>query len=389
MKPREKERGVALVVVIFASTLLLLLLLTALIITRTSGRALARQLQVQGQATSAASAGLNEALSWFVHQAQQPVIAFDPKVDTGGVCTHVPPHNPLAFESEAPATGIVRSFEISAPGRVWGRYEVRRSAVIDISTRRGKTQPGMIWRVVSDGFVYVRNNASAAPNVPPNTVLARRTMLVDLQRLGLSLPGPNAALAATQGSNVNVIRPSRIQGGSSGIGVVYPASTGTAGGNGTISGNPAQNTTTNGFTLQQIFGVTQGELLAMADIVVDDESQLPSPLPDMALIVIRGNATFNPTRKLNGSGILVVLGNLILNPNSDAFYSGVVWVGGNFNMSPPGIINGAVVANGNAHLSGGNEVAEINYDAAILDQVRQQMGNYAFSRSPWIAGSAP
>ena len=384
---RQGERGAALILVMFASTLLLLLLATTLIVTRTSGRALTRQLQVQGQATSAASAGLNETLSWFIHQQQQPVLNFNPVVDTGGVCTHVPPHNPLAFESEDPATGIVRSFEVSSPGRVWARYEVRRSAVTDVSTRRGKSA-GTIWRVASEGILYVRNSATAAPNAAPNSVLARRTMTVDLQRLALTLPGPNAALAATRGANVNVIRPSRVQGGTTGMGVVYPASTGVPSGNGTISGNPAQNTTPNGFTLQQIFGVTQGELLAMADLVVDDESQLPTPLPNMALIVVRGNATFTPVRKLNGSGILVVLGNLILNPNSDAYFSGVVWVGGTFNISPPAILNGAVVANSNVQISGGSEVAEINYDAAILSQIRQQMGNYAFSRSPWIAGSS-
>lgn len=387
---RDSERGAALVIVIFASTLILLLLSTVLIMTRMSGRMLARQLQSQGQATSAASAGLNEALSWYVHQPQQPVVSFDPKVDAGGVCTHVPPHDPPVFESEAPELGIQRSFEISTPGRLWARYQVRRAdplvpcPVVDISTRRGKPQAGMIWRIASEGIVYVRNDRDKAPDERPNRILARRTMAVDIQRLGLALPGSTAALAAIRGDNVNVMRPSRVQGGASGIGVVHPPSTGLPGGNGTISGNPARATTTNGFSLQQIFGVTQSELLAMADIVVDDETQLPAPLPDMALVVIRGNATFNPTRKLTGSGILIVFGNLILNQGSDAFYSGVVWVGGTFNMQPPGIINGSVVANGNVQIVGGNEVAEINYDASILDQIRQQMGNYLFSRSPWI-----
>ena len=385
---RKQERGAALVVVMFASTLLLLLLATALLVTRTTGRALARQLQVQGQATSAANAGLNEGLSWFVHQQQQPVTAFDPKVDVGGVCTHTPPHNPLAFESEDPTIGIVRSFEVSAPGKVWARYEVRRTDVMDVSAKRGKAA-GTVWRVSSEGMVYVRNSTTAAPNVSPNRLLSRRTMSVDLQRLALTLPGPNAALAATRGSNINVIQPSRVQGGSAGMGAVYPASTGVPSGNGTISGNPALNTTTGGFTLQQIFGMTQGELLSMADIVVNDESQLPDPLPDMALIVIRGNATFNPQKPLTGSGILIVLGNLILNPNSDSYFSGVVWVGGTFNMHPPSVINGAVVANGTVQIAGGSEVAEINYDASIINQIRQQMGNYVFSRSPWIVGSMP
>jgi hypothetical protein len=122
----------------------------------------------------------------------------------------------------------------------------------------------------------------------------------------------------------------------------------------------------------------------MADLVVDDETDLPDPLPDMALIVVRSNATFNPTRKLTGSGILVVLGNLVLNPQSDTYYSGLIWVGGSFSMAPPGIINGAVITNGNGHVTGGSDVAEINYDPAILSQIRLQLGNYLFSRSPFI-----
>ena len=122
----------------------------------------------------------------------------------------------------------------------------------------------------------------------------------------------------------------------------------------------------------------------MADIVADDESQLPNPLPDMALVVVRGNATFNSVRPLQGSGILVVLGNLICNPQSNAYFSGVIWVGGNFVMTPPGIINGSVVTNSNVQIAGGSDVAEVNYDSAILDQVRLQMGNYLFSRSPWV-----
>ena len=381
---KRSERGAALILVIFASTFILLLLMTVHVMTFNSGRTLVRQLQTQGQATSAAAAGLTEGLSWFVHQKQQPVTAFDPKSDTGGVCTHVPKHVPLVFESEQPSIGVVRSYEIAGRGRVWGRYEVRRTAVQDISKRRGKPVAGAVWKLDSEGIVYVRNDASKGPGEGSNFVLARRTMRVDIQRLAIQTPAPTAALAAPNASGINVVKPSRIQGGAAGNGVAYRPSTGTTKGNGTITGNPAKTTTTLPFTLDGVFGVTQTELLSMADIVVDDESQLPDPLPDMSLIVIRGNATFNPQKKLTGSGILVVLGNLILNPQSDTWYSGLIYVGGNFSLSPPGIINGAVVANGTAHVLGGAEVAEINYDAAMLDQVRLQLGNYLFSRSPWI-----
>jgi hypothetical protein len=385
---RQSERGAALIIVIFASTLILLLLMTALTITLTSNRTVARQLSSQGQAISTANAGLTEGLSWFVRQRQQPVTSFNPVVDVGGVCTHVPAHDPLAYDSEEPATGIVRSYEITSKGKVWGRYEVRRADVKDVSTRRGKTQAGTIWQLESDGIVYIRNDAAKAPDVSPNFVLARRTMRVDIQRLAFRPPGDAyAGLSATRANSINVTGPSRIQGGAN-IGVAYPRNTGNTAGNGTYSGSPPKqplsNVTTAEWGIASVFGVTTNELIAMADIVVDDESQLPDPLPDMALVIIRGNATFNGKRKLHGSGILVVLGNLICNPQSNAYYSGVIWVGGNFNIHPPGIINGMVIANGNAHVAGGSDVAEINYDSAILDQVRLQMGNYLFSRSPWV-----
>lgn len=387
MKRRESERGAALIIVIFASTLILLLLMTALTITWTSNRTVARQLQSQGQAMSTANAGLTEALSWFVRQRQQPVTAFDPVVDPGGVCPHVPAHDPPAFDSEDPAAGIVRSFEITSRGRVWGRYEVRRDDVRDVSLRRGKTQPGMIWQLESEGIVYVRNDAAKGPNVSPNFVLARRTMRVDIQRLGLRPPKNQwAAISARRGNWITLINPSRIQGGAQ-PGAAYPISTGSPTGSGTsgisstiqLSGVSATD-----WSIGQVFGVTTNELIAMADVVVDDESQLPNPLPDMALVVVRGNATFNVNRKFQGSGVFVVLGNLICNPQSNAYYSGVVWVGGNFVMTPPGTINGMVIANGNAQIAGGSDVAEINYDSAIIDQVRLQMGNYLYSRSPWV-----
>lgn len=382
-RPRSDQRGAALVVVIFASTLILLLLMTALTVTRLSGRLTARQLASQGQATNAATAGLTEALAWFVHQRQQPVTAFDPKVDSAGICTHSPPHVPPVNESEEPATGIVRTYEIMAPGRVFGRYEVRRGNVLDVSRRRGKVQAGTIWQLESTGIVYVRNDPSQPPGAARNTILARRTVRTEIQRLGLQLPA-NAAISATRGNNISVVAPSRVQGGASGIGAAYPPSTGTAGGPGSITGSPAQSTTGGSFALQDVFGVTQQELIAMADLVVDDERGLPNPLPDMSLIVVRGNATFNSTRRLTGSGILVILGRLTLNQGSDAFFNGVIWSGGNVVVTPPSSINGAIVANGPVQIAGGSEVAEISYDAGILEQIRLQMGNYLLSRSPWV-----
>ncbi|HEX9983106.1 MAG TPA: hypothetical protein VGF69_07575 [Thermoanaerobaculia bacterium] len=387
MRHGKHERGAALISVIFAASLVLLLLMIALTLTRLSGRTLARQLTYQGQAINAASAGLNESLSWFIRQQPQPVVAFNPQIDPGGVCPHVPPHLPPVTDSEDPAAGIVRSYEIMGTGRVFGRYAIRRTAVTDVSTRRGKVAAGTIWRIASEGTIYVRNDAAKQPNEAPNIVLSSATMAAELQRMGIQLPGPNAALAGLRGSSIQVQNAGRVRGGSAGLGITYPPATGTPTMNGIVSGTPGPHGPTNGsFALQNVFGVTQQELIAMADLVVDDERQLPEKLPTMSLIVVRGNATFNPTRKLVGSGILVILGNLTLNPGSDTFYSGIVYVTGNLVISPPSVVNGAVVGLGKIQLTGGSEVSEINYDAAMIDQIRLQLGNYRFSRSAWVVG---
>jgi Tfp pilus assembly protein PilX len=357
---------VALVIVLFASTLVLLLLLTALTVTRLSGRMTARQLTAQGQAYNAASAGLTNALSWFVHQRVQPVVTF----------------SPAGADTEDSTIGLVRTYTISDPGRLTGRYEVRRTAVTDVSARRGRSA-GTVWRIESAGYVYVQNNPNSGPGTNGNTILATKTMRSEIQRLALALPA-NAALNAINGRNVNVSASGRVLGGTNGIGIAYPPSTGTPRVSGTVTGNPAQNTTNGSFALTSVFGVTQQELIGMADIVVDDERDLPDPMPTMSLIVIRGNANFNPTKRLTGSGILVILGNLTLNPQSDAFYNGLIWVGGNLVISPPTSLTGSVIANGNVQLTGGSEIAEIDYDQSILDQIRLQKGNYLFSRTPWI-----
>jgi hypothetical protein len=379
---RRKERGIALALVLFAATLLLLLLLTTLTITATSGRFVARQLAYQGQAENAASAGLTNSLSWYVHQKQQPVTTFAPVLDPNGVCPHTPPHVPPVNETEDPTIGLMRTYEVMGQARVFARYEVRKSEVTDVSQRRGKPQPGTIWQLTSHGIIYIQNDATKGPGLGGNTIITQATLRNEIQRMSLLLPA-NAALSGTDSGKMNIAKAGRVIGGSTGIGVAY----GTGASpkfQGTVTGNPALSSTSGAFALNKVFGAEAPELSAMADLVVDDEKDLPDPLPPMSLVIVKGNATFNPTKRLNGSGILIVMGNLILNPQSNAFYDGVIWVGGDLVMSPPAQVSGAVVVNGNVQLTGGSDVSEIDYDSGILDQVKLQMGNYHFSRTPWV-----
>ncbi len=122
MRIRGNERGQALIAVIVAVSLVLGLLLTTLTITAYSGRAVSRQLTYYGQTLNTAQAGITEGLSWFRRQTDQPVKAFVPLRNL----SLTPPVN----DTDDPTIGLVREYEINAPGRVWGRYELKKTPAL-------------------------------------------------------------------------------------------------------------------------------------------------------------------------------------------------------------------------------------------------------------------
>lgn len=121
-RARHSERGQALIAVIVAVALVMGMVLTTLTITAYSGRAVSRQLTYHGQTLNAAQAGITEGLSWFRRQTDQPVKAFVPVRNLNVT----PPIN----DTDDPNVGLVREYEISAPGRVWGRYELRKTPAL-------------------------------------------------------------------------------------------------------------------------------------------------------------------------------------------------------------------------------------------------------------------
>jgi Tfp pilus assembly protein PilX len=118
-RENDDERGQALIAVLVAVALVLGLLLTVLTVTTFSSRAVSRQLTYHGQTLNAAQAGITEGLSWFRRQTDQPVKAFVPIRDLN----LTPPVN----DTDDPNVGLVRDYEISAPSRVWGRYELKKT----------------------------------------------------------------------------------------------------------------------------------------------------------------------------------------------------------------------------------------------------------------------
>jgi hypothetical protein len=393
-RSRDGEKGTALLIVVAGMAVIVLSIVTGLTLVELAGNLIGSELKYQGQTLNSADAGLTEALSWFQRQSTQPVTAFNPVRDL----TATPPIN----DSEVASIGIVRTYRVSSLGNVWGRYEIRRSNVTDVSIQRGKPQAGTIWQVEADGILFrdANNDSQFTWNDAngngvydqgePGEALAMKKARVEFQRLSLVLPAGNAAVQGSTCSTINTTTgtvSTRVQGSSSGTGIGCRSGTGSPTTTGTsVTGSPAIQTGVNPFNagVSDIFGVTQSELLSLANLTVPDVASLPAALPAMSLIVIQGDATFTTSRPLVGSGVLVVFGNLVIPSNSASNYNGVIYVTGNYSQSAPSTVHGAVVCTGNINLVGGGDFAEVDWDAALVQQVRNQVGGYRFSRSEYF-----
>lgn len=474
---RKSEKGQALISVVAGVSLVLLSLVVALIVTQFSGKAIHRQLTYQGQALNAAQAGLTEGLSWFRRQIAQPVTNFYPTRDlTPGVDiddTEDPNCTP-AFNTNC--RGLVRNYEVSTPGKVWARYELRRTRrttapvdpmacdpvteiapvpnppatpcyltqTLDVTTNRGKVGNGVVWQIESEGIIYVRNDPAQAidltgnrTNSNPNDILARRKLRAEIQRLGITAP-TNAALVVSRGDAVNLGNTDVRIDGNGVFGIAWvntPAGTTPDGTGYTSPANPpnpqvpgAAPVINSGippvpdrFTIPYVFGLTQQELRAMANVDVGcippvPPGPLPNPcypaitypappaaptLPNMSLIVLNEptNPTqtflFDQTRPLTGTGILVVLGNLSIAGNSYSAYNGVVFVQGRYSQGASTTVNGTVIVRvpavgglvGPARpvvIRGAGEDAVIRYDRNLINFVARRMGLYDISRSAYL-----
>ena len=392
---KKQEQGYVLISVILAVSLVLLTLLVASTYTQLTSRVLTLQLNYQGQALNTAQAGLSEAADWFRRQAVQPVVTFNPQLNMAAN----PPINDTDVVTVPPS--IQRDYQISAPGNVWGHYEVRTgtaatgTGVLDLSqNRRGSgSAAGAVWQLESTGFVYVRNDSTVPYNQSPNQVLASKLVRSEIQKIAVHLPDSAALSINSGGASVTLgatDNEARVVGGTSARGV---ASTNTVSPNvtagATLSGNPGYAQAAGSFSITNVFSVTsQSDLATIADINVSSVAQLPNPLPSMQMIIINGNAIFNSTTPLVGSGILIVNGNLTINSSpSPSSFNGVIYVTGTFSETGPCTINGSVVVNGSSATidgAGGGNFGEIYYDPFMIGQVQQQLSQYRFSRSGYV-----
>jgi hypothetical protein len=386
------EGGVASLLAVVGISIVFFTVLMALAVVGSSSKMIAGQLRYQGHAHNAAASGATDGLNWFQGQAVQPVATFTPRLDLAA--------SPQVNETDDPAVGIVRTFQISPLGDVWGRYEVRTGNALDVSRQRGKAGTGTVWQYDSYGLVFVDRNQNGDLDFTDSDsdglydrgeageVVAARTIRSDIQHLALVLPAGNAVLQSARCSTVNLTSggsSNRVYGSTAGIGVACKSGTGSPSlGSARVTGNPAVQANVNPYndTVPDVFGVTQNELIGLANVKAPDAASLPSQLPAMSLIVVQGNATFTTGRPLVGSGILAVFGNLVV-PGGSAF-DGVIYVTGSYTQSGPSRVNGGVVVKGNLQLSAGGDITEAAWDAVIVQQVRTSLGGYRFARTPYV-----
>ncbi len=365
------------------------------------------EFSAEGQARSVADAGLIDAFAWFRRQQTQPVSTFAPVRNLL--------LNPPVNETDDSTIGLVREYEIMPS--LWGRYEVRKGVAaeaftdadgdgrydygeaftdsngngrrdparetMDASIERGFAGLGTVWRIVSHGTVYRRQDATKALGVAPNMRLASQTVVGEIRRLTIVPPGP-AAVCGQRGSLITIGSRGRIVGGTK-TGVLYGPSTGTptfqAGSE--VTGTP-KNNYVNPYNdaVQTVFGVTLSELKAMADGSYATAAAFPASIGNYTLNVATGPITFDSTRPLRGTGVVVVVGDCTVAVSSNSFFNGVLYVQGNLTIRGPAYFRGTLIATGTVNIAGsGADYSEVDYDSKIISQVLVLLGQYRFSTS--------
>ena len=370
------RKGTILVWVMIAMTMMSGLIIAGLDILQNTTKLIESNMEYYGQATSIAKAGLLDGLGWFRRQAGQPVTVFAPQRDLGVI----PPIN----DTDDSTIGIVRDLEIDGSLNLYGRYEVRVSVVLDVTGQRGLSGNGTIWYIESIGFLYRRVDQYKAYNVLPNYVLTSVKLATEVRRLGMVLPALSAICSRTPsqtviGNNVRII-------GGSHYGIVYPSGAGTPNINGgaTVTGTPTATTAITSTlyfdSCTQVFGLSESALQSIADYYVTSVDQLPNPIPNYKIVFFEGNATFNDSIPLKGTGIFYITGNLTIAANSNSSYNGIIYCKGQYHQHAPSMINGSIIALGQVNIESTGDVSEVDYDGKVLQQVQNYTGQYRLNK---------
>jgi hypothetical protein len=393
------QQGMALIMALLFTVILSGMTISGTLLLRAHMEKTRVSFGTNSQALHIARSGLTEGLNWLRRQTSQPVLDFAPELDAAAT--------PPVLDTIDPDIGLVREFRIT--GRTWARYEVwkqwagdpvptrlawrQQVQCLDVSRPRADATPGTMWQLRSVGYVYDRADPTLAFDQAPNRVLASQFASTEVRRVVIGLPG-QAAVNVGDGNSCHINTNGRITGGS-GAGIYYPSGTGTpttgpASAN-RVTGSPSLSATTQPYddSYEGVFNSSLDELKAMANLVVTDTADFPTPVPEMGLLVVdAGTLQIDADHALRGTGIVIIRGNVVMTPGNNSLFSGLLYVDGNLTVREPCEINGSVICTGNLTVQGASDYATINFDSAILSTLMTRIGNYRLASATLLPRKA-
>jgi hypothetical protein len=401
---RDRESGAALV-----WALIFVVVTTSLVLahsTRSIASLKQRNARYEREALAStfARSGLQDALGWFRSRPSYPVQAFDPAFDPIG--------SPPRLETMDPTVGLVREFEIQ--GNTWGRYEIRREEVTDISGERGESTPGSAWEVRVRSYVFRRNDPDAAFDSGENQILGQSTVSSEFRWLQITPPAP-AALSLQNVQGLKVHDGVSVDGGDSigiaypdpsllGLGLITPLISVSADLRGSQTLLPSVSIS---LLPKDTVSLRPLELRSFADVVVGRGENFSGTLAKLATSTLRTkNSHFdaNDIQKVRIDGKVVyapgdvvldgptmitnslvfIDGSLSTAPTSDVEIRGIVYVNGDVKIANNNFrLRGTMVANGAVELGDvGTSVSNVSltYDPRVIDSTRRIVGRYRLRR---------
>ena len=70
--------------------------------------------------------------------------------------------------------------------------------------------------------------------------------------------------------------------------------------------------------------------------------------------------------------------------SSASSWNGVIYTTGSYSQSGPSQVLGAVVSQGGITMIGGSDVTECDWDATMVQMVRNSLGGYRFTRAQYL-----
>lgn len=363
-------------------------------------------------------AGVVDALAWFRGQPTQPVNAFAPAFD--------PYNDPPRLETIDPTLGLVREFEIR--GNLWGRYELRRDEVRDISAERGMAGQGKAWQLSMRSYVYRIVDPSKPFDQPPNRIVATDVTGSEFRGFQLNLPaqapvvaqdpekvwiGPNVWINGGSGAGlahgdgpIDMTDPSVPKPPPDDIDDVVGTDLDADGDvdlddllpalpiavspdpividNTKLTGTPARTRLPSMVVdLSSILGMSLQDVASFADTVWDPNKQRPPTDTAGRVILVQGNLGMDDLRL--DSAITIVTGNLGSRVSSTpSTVSGVVIVGGNINIQSGFNMDGVIVGAHQVHLgssAAGVDPVMINANPLLVQKLQQLVQSYRASRT--------